>query len=238
MARPGISTKNTGKKPPRAKILELQENTPKTPKKNPKICAILGIWWGIFSVFPGYFGAKFRETRLSGGGYFFGVFRWKFRVGPSQGSVAGRGVLKTRSTWAFRPGFQKCVEQYPDKGRKKHINFSNTNFLPPHPNAPFWAPSQKNLCASCPGKERNKRTHISFFGGLFGSKGGVPNGPLLITQRQFGLLGDFPALIDYTQTDSGDHWISRRINFHYKDRSVGMSAEISHYRCRFSLEFQ
>ena len=27
----------------------------------------------------------------------------------------------------------------------------------------------------------------------------------------------------------------RRINFHYRDRSVGMSAEISHYRYRFSL---
>ena len=31
---------------------------------------------------------------------------------------------------------------------------------------------------------------------------------------------------------------ARRTNFHYRDRSLGISAEISHYRYRFSLEFQ
>ena len=31
---------------------------------------------------------------------------------------------------------------------------------------------------------------------------------------------------------------ARRINSHYRDRSVGISAQISHYRYRFSLEFQ
>ena len=30
-------------------------------------------------------------------GVFFRFFSWKFRVGPSQGSVAGRGVLKART---------------------------------------------------------------------------------------------------------------------------------------------
>ena len=49
---------------------------------------------GIFSVFSGYFGGKFWESRISGRGVFYRYFSWKFQVGPFRGSVAGRGVLK------------------------------------------------------------------------------------------------------------------------------------------------
>ena len=47
------------------------------------------------SVFSGYLGGKFWESRISAQGVFFLHFSWKFRVGPSRGSVAGRGVLNT-----------------------------------------------------------------------------------------------------------------------------------------------
>ena len=49
-------------------------------------------------VFLGYFGAKIWESRISGRGVFFRYFSVKFRVGPFRGSVAGRGVLKSKST--------------------------------------------------------------------------------------------------------------------------------------------
>ena len=81
MARPGISTKNTEKIPPRPEILEPQENTEKIPPKYQKMRI-----FGIFSVCSW-------GSRISGRGVFFRYFSWKFRVGPSRGSVAGRGVL-------------------------------------------------------------------------------------------------------------------------------------------------
>ena len=62
------------------------------------------------------------------------------------------------------------------RGRKKHIKF-----LAPTENPPFWTP-RKSLCASFPGKERKKGTHINFFGGIFGVKNGVPNGPFSATK--------------------------------------------------------
>ena len=75
-------------------------NPPKIPpkyrkKKNPN-----GHFWyfgGMFSVFSGYFGGKFWESRISGRGVFLRYFSWKFQVGPSRGSVAGRGVLNFRT---------------------------------------------------------------------------------------------------------------------------------------------
>ena len=88
------------KNTPRAKILEPQQNTEKIPKKYPK-CEFW-VFLGYFSVFSGYFGCKFRESRISGRGVFFRYFSWKFRVGPFRGSVAGRGVLKTK-----KRGFSK-----------------------------------------------------------------------------------------------------------------------------------
>ena len=91
MARPAISTKNTEKKTPPARNSELPEFTPKIPRKYrknaPKIPKMR--IFGIFSVFLGYFLGvpEFRPE---------GYFSWKFRVGPSRGSVAGRGVLNTQ----------------------------------------------------------------------------------------------------------------------------------------------
>ena len=67
------------------------------------------------------------------------------------------------------------------RGREKHIRFFNINFSPSPPKPPFWAP-RKNVCASIPGKGRKKGTHINFFGGIFGVKNGVPNGPFSATK--------------------------------------------------------
>ena len=43
-------------------------------------------------------------------------------------------------------------------GQKKHINFFNINFLAPTQNPQFGAPRKKSLCASFPGKERERGT--------------------------------------------------------------------------------
>ena len=84
------------KNTPRAEILEPQENPPKYPQNTPN-----GYFWyseGIFLVFSGYFGGKFWGSGISGLGVFFRYFSWKLRVGPSRGSVAGRGILKSGDT--------------------------------------------------------------------------------------------------------------------------------------------
>ena len=99
MARPGISTKKIPQKntPPRPEILETPriypENAPKIPKKYPQNTKNAHFWYfgGIFSVFSW-------GSRISGRGVFFRYFSRKFRVGPSRGSVAGRGVLNTNGT--------------------------------------------------------------------------------------------------------------------------------------------
>ena len=65
------------------------ENTPKIPKKYQK-CAFF-VFGEYFLLFSGYFRGRFWESRISGRGVFFWYFSWKFRVGPSQGSVAGQG---------------------------------------------------------------------------------------------------------------------------------------------------
>ena len=94
MARPGISTKNTKKIPLGQKFW----NPKKIPQKYRKNTKNTHFWYfgGIFSVFSGYFGGEFWESRISGRGVFFRYFWWKFRVGPFRGSVAGRSVLKYR----------------------------------------------------------------------------------------------------------------------------------------------
>ena len=76
MARPGPSTKKYRKNTPGPKVW--------TPRKYPKIP--LGV-------------PEFRPE-----GCFYSAFFEEFRVGPSQGSVAGRGVLNI------------------NRGTKKHIN--------------------------------------------------------------------------------------------------------------------
>ena len=78
---------------------------------------------------------------------------------------------------------------------KTHINFSNINSLAPTLNTPFWAPRKKSLCASFPGKERKKRgPHISFFGGIWRFKNGVPNESFSATKSLVYRLLFFPAL--------------------------------------------
>ena len=95
MVRPGISTKNTEKIPLGSKVW----NAKKIPKKYRENTKNAHFWYfgGIFSVFSGYFGGKFWESRISGRGVFFQYFSWKFRIGPFRGSVAGRGVLNPNS---------------------------------------------------------------------------------------------------------------------------------------------
>ena len=86
MARPGISTKNTEKIPPGPKFWTPRiypQNTPKIPKKYPQNTQNAHFWYffGIFGVFSW-------GSRISAQGVFFRYFSWKFRVGPSRGSVA------------------------------------------------------------------------------------------------------------------------------------------------------
>ena len=102
MARPGISTKNTEKIPPGPKFWTPRiypQNTPKIPKKYPQNTKNAHFWYffGIFGVFSW-------GSRISARGVFFRYFSWKFRVGPSRGSVAGRGVLN-----AIGPPLQQGV---------------------------------------------------------------------------------------------------------------------------------
>ena len=99
MARPGISTKNTEKNTSRPEILDSQNLPRKYRKNTPKIPKMPVL--GIFSVFLGYFLAvpEFRP-----GGYFFGIFGGNSGVGPSQGSVAGRGVLNSGIPWVLFAG--------------------------------------------------------------------------------------------------------------------------------------
>ena len=51
----------------------------------------------------------------------------------------------------------------------------------------------------------------------------------MITDRCFSEDNEFQLQIQ--------NCAARGVNFHYRDRSVEISAEISYYRCRFSLEF-
>ena len=80
-------SKNT----PRPEVLDSQnlpQITPKIPKKYPQNTknAHFGYFFGIVGVFSW-------SSRISAREVFFRCFSWKFRVGPSRGSVAGRGVL-------------------------------------------------------------------------------------------------------------------------------------------------
>ena len=68
------------------------------------------------------------------------------------------------------------------RDEKAHILFQ-INFLAPTQPPPRFGPPEKSLCASFPGKERKKGTHINFFGGIFGVENGVPNGPFLATKK-------------------------------------------------------
>ena len=76
---------------PRPEILDSQNlpsNTPKTPKKY-----LQNAKNGPFGYFLAFLGVFSWGSRISVRGYLFWYFWWKFRVRPSRGSVAGRGVL-------------------------------------------------------------------------------------------------------------------------------------------------
>ena len=79
------------------------ENTEKIPQKYQK--SSFWYFFGIFGVFS--WGSKISAWDL-----FFRYFWWKFRVGPSRGSVAGRGILNnsvhTRCI-VKTPGFTRGV---------------------------------------------------------------------------------------------------------------------------------
>ena len=66
------------------------------------------------------------------------------------------------------------------KELKKRIDLSTSSFCTPPQNTPFWAP-RKSLCASFPGKERERDPHKLFRGNL-GVKKGVPNRPFWATK--------------------------------------------------------
>ena len=63
--------------------------------------------------------------------------------------------------------------------RKRTINFlKHKNFLAPTLKPPNPGPQKKGLCASFPGKEHKKGTHISFWGGFWGQTRGSQTGHL------------------------------------------------------------
>ena len=69
------------------------------------------------------------------------------------------------------------------RGPKKHINFFNINFLAPTQNTPFGVPRKKKVYVPhFLGKDAKQCSHINFFGGIFGFKKGVPNGPFSATK--------------------------------------------------------
>ena len=70
------------------------------------------------------------------------------------------------------------------KGRKNflaHRLFQHKLFGP-HPKKPILGSQKKVHVPHFLGKERKKGTHLNFFGGIFGVKTGVPNGPFSATK--------------------------------------------------------
>ena len=90
---PEIPRKIPKKYPPDPQFWTPRILTPKYPENTEKIPpntknAHFRYFFGILGVFSW-------GSRISARGVFFRYFPWKFRVGPSRGSVAGRGVLNT-----------------------------------------------------------------------------------------------------------------------------------------------
>ena len=131
MARPGISTKNTEKIPPGPKFWTPRiypQSTPKIPTKYPQNTQNAHFWYffGIFGVFSW-------GSRISAQGVFFRYFSWKFQVGPSRGSVAGRGVL---NSFPLFDSFSTLFLNFwvPGAGRPRQLIFNSvSNFGPEGP---------------------------------------------------------------------------------------------------------
>ena len=67
------------------------------------------------------------------------------------------------------------------RGRKKHINFFNINFLAPSQNAPFWTPRKKFMCLISWVRTPKRDPHKLFWEGFWVQKG-VPNGVFSATK--------------------------------------------------------
>ena len=63
-----------------------------------------------------------------------------------------------------------------NRGRKKHINSFNINFLAPTQNPPFWAPRKKFMCLISWERTQKRHININFFGAIWGSKRGSQTG--------------------------------------------------------------
>ena len=82
--------------------------------------------------------------------------------------------------WMLAKKHEFLAQEYGTE--KAHKLFQHT-ILSPTRNAPLWAP-RRSVCASFPGKERKKGTHINFFGENFGVKKEALNGPFWATRSK------------------------------------------------------
>ena len=127
MARPGISTKNTEKLPPRAEILE----APKIPKEYPQNTEKMHPKWVFFFGILRYSFGIFGGSGISGLGVVFRYFSWKFRVGPCSG-------LCSRSGHSQREG-KRCLERWMSRIARfesRSARFETLSFL-----SFFWGSS-------------------------------------------------------------------------------------------------
>ena len=81
--------------------------------------------------------------------------------------------------------------EFPDlpdffRGPKKHINFSNINFLAPTQNTPFWATRKKFMCLIS-WERTQKRDPHKLFRGDFGGQKGSPK-RAIFGHKKFSLL--------------------------------------------------
>ena len=109
------------------------QNTPKIPKKYPQNTknAYFGFFFGIFLVFSW-------GSRISARGVFFWYFSWKFRVGPSRGSVAGRGVLNLNS-----------VQQTVSRNKPSHYPLDTIRWTLVRWSLPLSAPRSQRYSCEC-----------------------------------------------------------------------------------------
>ena len=108
---------------------------------------IFGILGVFFWYFRGILGANSGSPEFQGGGVFFRYFSWKFRVGPSRGSVAGRGVLK--HTIALGNGVSLPQTYHAIVGGKTYHRV--------RPPKPVLEASESGICLVCAGFLKGKQ---------------------------------------------------------------------------------
>ena len=84
------------------------------------------------------------------------------------------------------------------KGRKKHINFFNINFLRPTQNPPVWGPEEKVYMPHFLGRNTKRHPHKLYRRDFWVIKSGVPNGPFSATKNSVYCF--FPALTNASKT--------------------------------------